>query len=158
MWSVGPVLLCCGSEWRGSPATGDTLTLPAAAGPSRLRRHNCDRARPRRCNPVGRHKMNCALMLNEILVNIARISWMNWASRKITGRCYLVLLVRDFPRVSKTCCVLGQTATHCGEVIWSKDKKNADSPCDCQGNPNREMEGGQEVKLLHVGLPSALLL
>lgn len=40
----------------------------------------------------------------------------------------------------------------------ARTKKNADSLCDCQGNPNRELEGGQEVKLLHVGLPSALLL
>lgn len=42
-----------GSVWRGFPAVGDTLTLPACVGPGLPRHHSCDRAQPHRCSPEG---------------------------------------------------------------------------------------------------------
>lgn len=49
------------------------------------------------------------------------MTWNNHS--EIRGRYYLVLLVRDFPRVSKTCWILGEMSTHCSKIILSKDKK-----------------------------------
>lgn len=53
---------------------------------------------------------------------------------------HLVLLVRDFPWVSKTCCILGHTSTHRSEIIFSKDKKKIS-----QWNHNRRQQQEQEV-------------
>lgn len=44
-----------GSVWRGFPAVGDTLTLPACVGQGLLRRRSCGRAQPHRCSPVRNH-------------------------------------------------------------------------------------------------------
>lgn len=108
-----------GSVWRGFPAVGDTTTPPACVGQGLKGCRSCDRAQLHRCSPEGTtgHR-GTQFQSAYVSATEALTLHKTFNTHSVCSMHYFILLVRNFPWVAKTGGVLGDSSSHCREIVY----------------------------------------